>query len=257
MFSLSAQELMKWPIIHGVGISGKYIDDIRAHGLLSPKSRQAPGMTSVSYDEMLGRGHYIFLQLVHVDPNYTLGSGKFFLVLPTVLNFPTTIFKQYDDVQKIVKGRGGVENRVENLTIGWTFDGYASHIKKSDWLDQIIEKNILPGDETNSMKKVLGSPEFQKYLELYQLTKEDFFQAVAHRGNELGLSFGGFLQRAHWQWSFEFEILVRDNISPQYILGVWDSFAKEWVPWNPPDCEDTEIRLTYFLDRLQKQSVKS
>jgi hypothetical protein len=253
MFSLSAQELMQWPIIHGVGISGKYIENIRVRGLLSPKSRKAQGKTSVSYDEILGRGHYIFLQVVHLDPDYTLGSGKFFLIDPTVLDSPTTVFKRYDDVQKIVKGRGGVKNRVENLTLGWAFDGYASHIRNSDCLEKIIRKRILQGDETNSMKKILRSQEFQKYLELYQLTKDDFFQSISHRSNELGLSFDDFLQRENWQWSFEFEILVRDKIPPEYILGVWDSYKKEWVSWSQAKCEETEVRLRFYLDLLQRR----
>lgn len=83
------------------------------------------------------------------------------------------------------------------------------------------------------------------------MTKEGFYQAIAHRGDELSLNFDGFLNRPHWQWSFEFEILVRDNVPPAYILGLWDTFSKEWIPWNQPKCAETNLRLQFYLDLLR------
>lgn len=240
---VAAQELKKWPLMHGTRCTGQELQQIRQAGLIAGRANS----NSNDYDYELGRTGFVFLALASFLGNY--GFGCAVLVDSAVLGGTDLRFSDQDvrvavDCLKILVEDGR--------------DNYCGAAKDVESLQNIVEaQGSRASDVTDEqlLMKIIRSPEFRMYYRRhYELSEVDFWRSVetAHAGRSLYEFFG----RCNDPLLQE-EILVSKQVDPELLLGYWDGSC--WTEWRKASTHYVQQRLQAWIDaavsRREQRSV--
>jgi hypothetical protein len=234
---LVAEELRKWPLMHGTDRTGQELEQIRREGLVAGSASN-----SQDYDRELGRTDFVFLTLASFLVNYGWCA---ILVDSAVLERKDLGFSDQDvrvaiDCLKILIEDGR--------------DVYCGEAKNVDGLYRIVEAQRGATSDANGEQlfaKVICSPEFKThYHQHYELSEVDFWQHVqkAYKGRLLY----DFFCRSNDPWLQE-EISV-PKVEPELLLGYWD--GSHWVEWRKASTPDVQHRLQAWIDTATSRSTQ-
>jgi len=226
-----ADELRKWPLMHGTLQTGRELEDIRQGGLIATK----PKLNPLPFGEELGLANFVFLAPASFRLNYGYSLGAI-LVDPAVL--------QRQDLRFSDRDLGDV---IDFLTILSEGHGYCGRAKETDTLAHLLEREKMTSPESlpdEWIREVLRSREFAGYCSRnYHLTEADFFERIEAEACSFPISLREYFARS--VWFLREEILVPRVVESEFLLGYWNVHC--WREWRKARTRETQIRLEEWL----------
>lgn len=247
--TISVHELRLWPLRHGSVKLHEYHNVIRQTGLHAPDINKK-GVNTFSYDKILCRNNYIYLEPPRLQGGYGLNS--FLLVDPAVL--------QKSGVRFAIRDIGMIIAQIQ-LFISDPSYKFPRWIIEPTLLEEIISTEFKGRRMSNLGKWVLepdikerlfGSEAFKMYVDRYYLSENEFFAAIGQKLRELNYTLKMYLGRDQY-WPLSEEILIPEGVDPEYLLGYWD--GEQYNEWAIAKNGGTANRTKYFIDILIKSQL--
>ena len=165
-----AEELRKWPLMHGTLETGPELEGIRRAGLITGKSKA----NSFDYDREIGRTNFVFLAPATFHLNYGYGRGSV-LVDSAIL--------QREDLRFSDRDLGEVVDCLKILAAG---HGYCGAASETDTLVHLLEEEKATSPESypdDLVSQVIRGQEFSNYCcRNYELTAPRLRTPKSQRG---------------------------------------------------------------------------
>jgi hypothetical protein len=231
--SVRADDLVKWPLMHGTPLAPEQVAAVRLGGLVAGTSQN-----SFEYDSALGRVDSVYLSTASFRFNYGFGYG--FLLDPQVLRDQTPSFSDHDV---------GSAYDCVRITLSSGQGSYCGrHVKEPDLLAKIIEAEGTydSGQSDREMAlRVIGSNAFKSYYHRYYFVGEfDFFQTIERTAAPRGYNLFDYFNRNN-NWPLHEEISISRKVRPEYILGHWD--GGRWNEWARAKDPETRSRVDEWI----------
>lgn len=240
---LRADELKKWPLMHGSDTTAEGLADMRRNGLISGR-----GTNSYGYDEALGRTKRVFLAPSSFRLNYGYG-GCAILVDPAILSRRSDLRFSHRDIGEAIECLHIIlEHGNAN-----SYCGQARDVPRLARLVSTKQSAVADMPWREAVAEIARDPEFQSYYATnYLLSEQEFFARIEGRATECSCALRGYFSR-NSMWPTE-EILVPNRIETEFLLGHWN--GRQWTKWNEPSSADVEARLEAWLASARQWSPR-
>ena len=226
---LTADELVRWPLMHGTLAYGDELNGIKANGLIAGRATN-----SYNYDEAVGRNACVFLAPATFRLQYGFGRSSI-LIDPLIL------------------ARKGL--RCSDRDVGEVFDAlriitknpknYVGDAREPSSLEEfVVEVKTKCGvkDPEETALAVFRSERFKQYVSRnYEFTVDELFRQIERGAGTMTLR-KYFSRTSLWKE----EILVPKAVEPDYLLGHWD--GRDWTEWKRPVSQETQARVEAWLE---------
>jgi len=237
-----AEELRKWPLMHGTLCPREELEHMKIEGLIAGKA--APN--SFDYDRELGRTNSVFLAPASFRMNYGFGVGSVFVDAALLSNRRDLRFSDLD-----------VGSAVECLKIVCEHgeQNYCGDARDVTRLAELVrqQKVVSPTLHCRDLVlEIVHTDSFTRYYdECYKVTEAVFFKSIEEEAKSRRANLYQYFARTGL-WSLHEEILAPVFVEPQYLLGDWD--GRCWTEWRKASTPDVQYRLQAWLEAATTRS---
>jgi hypothetical protein len=236
-----ADDLIKWPLMHGAALSREQVLAVRRDGLIAGSQQN-----SYAYDSELEKTKSVFLSTASFRFSYGFGCG--FLIDPCVLHGKMASFSDLDV---------GAAYDCVRITLSSGPGAYCGNpVKEPAILARIIDtEGTFDADDADESDgemamRVIRTDAFKKYYRsFYFMTEIEFFETIETTALANGYTLFDYFNRNN-NWPLHEEISNPGNVRPEYILGYWDGRWTEWTRASDPEVQarvDEWIRVRMLL----------